>query len=63
MDKSLLGTTRRDTVTGMTGKVTGVAAYTDHADQCQLTSLDTTGRPVDYWVPIARTTETVPVPE
>lgn len=40
-----------DTVTGFVGVVTAHVEYaSDDEDQYQVESIDTTGRPVDWWI-------------
>lgn len=44
-----IGKIAKDTVTGYSGKVTGVAVYLTGSDRILIESIDTTNRPVDYW--------------
>lgn len=62
-EKELLGTIRRDTVTGFTGTVTAVYLPFTGSTRLILEGLDSTGRPVEHWYDVQRTTETVAVPE
>lgn len=49
-----IGKTAKDTVTGYSGRVTGVAVYSTGSDRVLIESIDTTNRPVDYWFDIDR---------
>ena len=60
---ALIGTTRRDKVTGLTGRVTSVWISETSVLRVLIESKDSTGRPIGEWIDYTRTAETVPVPE
>lgn len=50
-----LGTQRTDTESKFRGTVTAVAFYTHGSARIELTGIDSTGRPIEYWVNFERT--------
>lgn len=52
--REFIGKTVKDKVTGFTGEITAYAIYSTGVDRAQVESLDSTGRPIEWWTDVDR---------
>lgn len=49
-----LNKTVRDAITGYTGTITAYAVYATGEERCLVEGIDTTGRPIEWWLDVKR---------